>query len=259
MFDFVFIIIIFGFYVLSLFLIALYVEKRAQNGKDIGNNPFIYSLTLTIFITTWTFYGGVGVAAKSGTLFLTTYLGPTLTIFLWWFLLRKIILLKNYFRITSIADFISVRYNKSTSVAAIVTIISMLGIIPYISIQLKSIVNTFSIITYPALSSSDPSGNYTGHIITSITPNSGMNTGIVAITNLAGRNFQSGATVKLCRTGQGDINATEVHVVSANQITCTLDLSGVATGTWDIVVTNPDNNSSAMVNGSLACSSFSIC
>jgi hypothetical protein len=88
-----------------------------------------------------------------------------------------------------------------------------------------------------------------GPIVTSITPNNGQQGTVVHITNLAGSNFQSGATVKLIKTGETDINATNVVVVSASQITCDFDLSGASTGQWDVVVTNLDMQSGTLSNG----------
>ena len=88
--------------------------------------------------------------------------------------------------------------------------------------------------------------------ITGITPSSGQNTTSISITNLAGTGFTSslgGATVKLTKTGQTDIAATGVTVVSANQINCTIDLTGKATGQWNVVVTNPDAQSGTLANG----------
>ena len=85
--------------------------------------------------------------------------------------------------------------------------------------------------------------------VTSITPNTGQNTGTVHITNLAGTNFQAGATVKLTRSGQSDIPATNVTVVNASQITCDFDLTGAAAGLWNVVVTNPDAQSGMLANG----------
>ncbi len=132
-----------------LFLIALWTERKAAKGKSPANNSFIYSLSLAVYCTAWTYYGSVGLAAKSGMLFLTVYLGPTITIILWWTVLRKMVQIKTTHHITSIADFISARYDKSESLAAIVTIFALVGIMPYIAIQLKSIFSTFSIITGP--------------------------------------------------------------------------------------------------------------
>ena len=87
-----------------------------------------------------------------------------------------------------------------------------------------------------------------GPTVTSITPNNGENTGVVSITDLAGSNFQPGATVKLSMTGQADIDASNVVVDSA-QITCDFDLSGAATGAWDVVVTNPDTQTGTLSGG----------
>ena len=85
--------------------------------------------------------------------------------------------------------------------------------------------------------------------VTSITPDMGANDGTVAITDLAGDRFATGATVKLSKTGQTDINGTSVVVVSATKITCTFDLTGAAAGKWDVVVTNPDAGSGTLVEG----------
>jgi hypothetical protein len=86
-------------------------------------------------------------------------------------------------------------------------------------------------------------------IITGITPSSGVSTGPVSITNLSGSNFASGAHVMLNRTGYAGIVATDVTVVSQNNITCTFDLAGAAPGRYNIVVTNPDLRQGMLVNG----------
>ena len=85
--------------------------------------------------------------------------------------------------------------------------------------------------------------------VATITPNSRMNTGRVSITDLAGTDFQSGATVKLTRSGQSDIAATSVNVVSTTKITCSFNLAGKAVGQWNVVVTNPDAQSGTLANG----------
>ncbi len=83
-------------------------------------------------------------------------------------------------------------------------------------------------------------------LVTGISPSTGQNTGTVAITDLAGANFQSGATVKLSKSGQADISATGITVVSAGKITCAFDLTGAAAGLWDITVTNADGRSGVL-------------
>ncbi len=80
--------------------------------------------------------------------------------------------------------------------------------------------------------------------VTAITPNYGLNTGSVSITNLAGTGFRPGATVTL-RRGV-DIPATGIVVVSPTEITCTFNLSGAAVGLWDVVVTNTDTQSATL-------------
>lgn len=129
-----------------LFAIAYYADRRADRGKSIIANPYIYSLSLAVYATAWTFYGSVGRAVSTGVGFLPIYIGPTLMCLLWWILLRKIILISKVHRITSLADFIASRYGKSALVAGLVTVIAMIGILPYISLQLKAISTAFEIV-----------------------------------------------------------------------------------------------------------------
>ncbi|MGA7876660.1 MAG: sodium:solute symporter family protein, partial [Desulfoferrobacter sp.] len=130
-----------------LIMIALWVERRSEEGRSPANNPVVYSLSLAVYCTAWTYYGSVGKAATSGMLFLPIYLGPTVVITLWWIILRKLVRLKNTHRITSIADFISARYGRSQPLAAIASIIALVGILPYISLQLKAILSSFATVT----------------------------------------------------------------------------------------------------------------
>ncbi|MDS4070257.1 MAG: sensor histidine kinase [Candidatus Competibacter sp.] len=135
-----------------LFGIAYYGDQRADAGRSIIANPYIYTLSLAIYCTAWTFYGSVGLAAKSGVDFLPVYLGPTLMAVLFWFVLRRIVRITKVHRITSIADFVASRYGKSGLLAGMVTAIVVLGILPYISIQLKAIATSFSLLRqYPAV------------------------------------------------------------------------------------------------------------
>ena len=133
-------------YILLLFFIAYYTDKKAAQGRSWVNNPYIYSLSLAVFCTAWTFYGSVGKAAKSGVGFLPIYLGPTILAPLWIIIFRKMIIISKAQRITSIADFISSRYGKSTFLGVLVTVIAFFGIIPYISLQLKAIADSFDIL-----------------------------------------------------------------------------------------------------------------
>lgn len=147
-------------YLLLLFLIASWAEKRAETGKSLSNNPYIYALSLAVFCTAWTYYGSVGRAAQNGMDFLAIYLGPTLVLPLWWIIMRKVIRICKVQRISTVADFISSRYGKSVTLGYVVTIVSVLGIIPYISIQLKAISDSFQMLMGQQLSSTASPGQH---------------------------------------------------------------------------------------------------
>jgi Na+/proline symporter/nitrogen-specific signal transduction histidine kinase len=133
-----------------LFAIAHHAERRAAAGRSIIANPWVYALSLAVYCSTWTFYGSVGRAASSGIGFLPVYLGPTLVMALWWYVMRKIIRISKAQRITSIADFVASRYGKSHVLGGLVTLIAVVGVIPYIALQLKAISRSFSILLRPA-------------------------------------------------------------------------------------------------------------
>jgi Na+/proline symporter/signal transduction histidine kinase len=133
-----------------LFAIAYYADQRADAGRPVIAGPYIYSLSLAVYATAWTFYGSVGRAASDGIGFLPIYIGPTLMIALWWVVLRKMLRISKQNRITSLADFIASRYGKSALLGGLVTVIAVVGILPYISLQLKAVSNSFTILVqYP--------------------------------------------------------------------------------------------------------------
>ncbi len=136
-------------YIAVLFAVAWYGDKRASSGKPIHNRPLIYSLSLAVYCTSWTFYGAVGQASTNGWLFLAIYAGPILFLALFWPLLERIIRITKEKRLTSIADFIATRYGKDPSLAVLVTIVAMVGVIPYIALQLKAISTTYELLTQP--------------------------------------------------------------------------------------------------------------
>ncbi|MGI9284990.1 MAG: ATP-binding protein [Pseudomonadales bacterium] len=135
-----------------LFAIAYFADKRADQQRSIISNPYVYTLSIAVYCTAWTFFGSVGRAASTGVGFLPIYLGPTLMAVVWWFVLRKIIRIAKTQRITSIADFIGSRYGKSALLTGLVTIIAVVGILPYISLQLKAVSTSYFIVQhYPEL------------------------------------------------------------------------------------------------------------
>ncbi|MDO8931900.1 MAG: sensor histidine kinase [Rhodocyclaceae bacterium] len=135
-----------------LFAIAYYADRRADSGRSLIANPTVYALSLAVYCTTWTFYGSVGRAAATGIGFLPIYLGPTLMFSLGWFVLYKIARVAKANRITSIADFVASRYGKSHLLGGLVTIIAVVGVVPYIALQLKAVSNSFTILVHsPAI------------------------------------------------------------------------------------------------------------
>ncbi len=133
-------------YVVFLFLIAFAAERAALEGKGGWlRSPLIYTLSLSIYCTAWTFYGAVGYAARSGLEYLTIYIGPSLVMIGWWWLLRKLVRIGRSQRITSIADLISSRYGKSNLLAVGVTVLAVIGTTPYIALQLQSVTVSFDV------------------------------------------------------------------------------------------------------------------
>ncbi len=138
-------LVILSAYLAVLFYIAYWAEKKGNSKWT--NNPMIYSFSLAVYCTAWTYYGSVGVAADSGLSYLPIYLGPVIIAPSWILILRKIIRISRVNKIASIADFISLRYGNSRFLGAIVTVICLTGIIPYIALQLKAIAETFHVVT----------------------------------------------------------------------------------------------------------------
>jgi Na+/proline symporter/nitrogen-specific signal transduction histidine kinase len=138
-------LLILTLYVSILFYIAHWAEKRSNSKWT--TNPYIYSLSLAVYCTAWTYYGSIGVAAQSGLSYLPIYVGPIIIIPTWIVILKRVIRISRVNKISSIADFISLRYGNSRFLGALVTLICVFGILPYIALQLKSISDTFNLVT----------------------------------------------------------------------------------------------------------------
>src|SRR6516225_1808645 len=126
-------------YIGLLFLVASYGDRTRGLGRDGRTRLLIYPLSLAIYCTSWTFFGSVGSASRTGYEFLTIYIGPVLMIGLFSPLLVRIVRLAKTQNITSIADFIAARYGKGQAVAATVALIAIVGTVPYIALQLKAV------------------------------------------------------------------------------------------------------------------------
>src|SRR3989339_270283 len=133
-------------YLLLLFAIAYYGDRQRARGKSIISNPYIYTISLAVYCTAWTFFGSVGKAATSGVTFLTIYLGPTIIAFSWWFGLRKLLRICKENNLTTMSDFLTLRYGKGAFLGALATVGVLLAITPYIGLQLKSISDTFNVL-----------------------------------------------------------------------------------------------------------------
>ncbi len=138
-------------YVALLFAIAFFVDRRARRRPiEWLQSPVIYTLSISVYCTSWTFYGAVGSAARNGLEFVAIYLGPTLVFIGWWWLLRKLVRIGRVHRITSIADLISSRYGKSSSLAVLVTALVVTATTPYIALQLQSLTRSYQVIATDA-------------------------------------------------------------------------------------------------------------
>ncbi|MBV9955226.1 MAG: hybrid sensor histidine kinase/response regulator, partial [Pseudolabrys sp.] len=126
-------------YIGLLFLIASYGDRIRSFAREQRNALLIYPLSLAIYCTSWTFFGSVGSASRTGYEFLTIYVGPALMLGLFAPLLVRIVRLAKAQNITSIADFIAARYGKGQAVAATVALIAIVGTVPYIALQLKAV------------------------------------------------------------------------------------------------------------------------
>jgi len=147
------ILLVAGGYLYLLFAVAFYIDSRSRDqGRAILSGQWIYALSIAVYCTSWTFYGSVGRSAATGIGFLPIYIGPILVFLFGQHLLRKIVQISKSQHITTIADFISARYGKNQTLAGLVTVIAVLGIVPYISLQLKAVSHSFEIIRrYPAV------------------------------------------------------------------------------------------------------------
>ncbi|CAL95029.1 sensor histidine kinase [Azoarcus olearius] len=134
-------------YLLVLFGVAYVGDRRADQGRSLIANSWVYGLSLAVYCTAWTYFGSVGRAASGGIWFLPIYLGPTLGLMLCWLVALKMIRISRSYRITSIADFIASRYGKSHLLGGLVTVIAVVGTVPYIALQLKAISSGYHVLS----------------------------------------------------------------------------------------------------------------
>jgi Na+/proline symporter/signal transduction histidine kinase/ActR/RegA family two-component response regulator len=127
-------------YVGALFLLAWIGDRFLRSPAAGKGRPFLYALSIAVYCTSWTFYGSVGLSASTGYDFLPVYIGPILLFAVGWPLVVRIVRLAKSQNITSVSDFLAARYGKSPAVAALATVIAVVGVLPYMALQLKAVV-----------------------------------------------------------------------------------------------------------------------
>lgn len=133
-------------YASSLFGIAYWAERRIQKGKrSLLGSPYIYTLSLGVYCSAWTYFGAVGTMVQEGVHFMAIYLGPALLAPAWWIVVRKMVRICQVERISTLADLLSARYGKHAKLGSLVALVCALGVTPYISLQLKALENSLAL------------------------------------------------------------------------------------------------------------------
>ncbi len=136
-------------YIGLLFALAFWADKPGPAARLSAWRDWIYPLSLSVYCTSWTFFGSVGFAARQGFDFLTIYIGPAILFALFWPAIQRIVRISKSQNITSIADFLGARYGKSPQVAAVATLLLTAGMIPYIALQLKAVSSSLKAMLSP--------------------------------------------------------------------------------------------------------------
>lgn len=134
-------------YMALIFALAQWVEHRISVGRTRFSSPWIYALSQAVLFTSWTFYGSVGFATAYGLQYFAIYIGTILGALVSGVTFMRMVRAKESFRITSIADFLSTRYHHSQPIASLATLMALIGLIPYIALQLKAIIDALDVIT----------------------------------------------------------------------------------------------------------------
>jgi Na+/proline symporter/signal transduction histidine kinase len=134
-------------YVGLLFAVAWWGDHRPLYPSRQWLRPLVYSLALAVYCSSWTFYGAVGTAAKSGLGFLPIYLGPILLFVFAWRILERLVLVAREQSTVSIADFLSARYGRAQNIAALVTLVAVIAAIPYIALQFKAVAMSIDVLS----------------------------------------------------------------------------------------------------------------
>ena len=134
-------------YAALLFAVAWWGDKRPLYPERPWLRPVVYSLALAVYCSSWTFYGAVGSAVRNGIGYFPIYLGPLLLFVFGWRIIERLALIARSQNTVSIADFISSRYGRSRRLAALVTVIALIGVVPYLALQYKAVALSLGVLT----------------------------------------------------------------------------------------------------------------
>lgn len=134
-------------YAALLFGVAWWGDRRPMYPDRPWLRPVVYSLALAVYCSSWTFYGAVGSAVRNGLGYLPIYLGPLLLLLFGWRIIERLALIARSENTVSIADFISSRYGRSRRLAALVTVIALIGVVPYLALQYKAVAMSLSVLS----------------------------------------------------------------------------------------------------------------
>lgn len=135
-----------GVLYLGLLFVIATATDRGWIPESIVSHPLVYTLSIGVYATSWSFYGSVGFAQKEGYNFLTIYLGTTLAFVASPILLRPILKITETYRLASLADLFAFRYHSQLA-GVLVTLLVLTGTLPYISLQIQAVTNTLQIMT----------------------------------------------------------------------------------------------------------------
>ena len=128
-------------YAALLFAVAWWGDRHPVHMRAGGTwlRPVVYSLSLAVYCSSWTFYGAVGSAARNGIGYFAIYLGPLLMLLFGWRILERLALVAQSQATVSIADFIAARYGRAQRLAGLVTLIALIAAVPYLALQYKAV------------------------------------------------------------------------------------------------------------------------
>lgn len=136
-------------YIGALFLVAWWGDENRDKTQNSFLRAFTYSISLAVYCSSWTYYGAAATATASGWHYFAIYLGPILTFALFGKFVQKLVTVGAKQHSSSIADFIAARYGKNQNLAMMIACLAVIGSLPYIALQLKSISTSFQIISAP--------------------------------------------------------------------------------------------------------------